>query len=252
MKRFSWLVMLVVIGIMVSQAAVAVTVEESTWGTIKALYRTEEMNCGDNWTRQQIEKYVHNFVPLEEGANYRGYPPYSFGLSVPFIKQVPPGDWDNTKNCGQACGVMLGGYYNGGAVADWVIIAENRWLRRFTGNTRYLNDNGWYTNFSGKNTLGNLLYHFHALRTIVYYGNQPDDIINEVAHGRPVLAGVRIKDGKLVGSGGTSHWVLVVGWDGRIVIHDPGTSSGRYKRYSIAAFRDSWEEEGKIYVPVFR
>ena len=189
---------------------------------------------------------------IEEGEGFRSYPNWRIVLAVPFIKQVPPGDWSNTKNCGQACGVMLGGYFNGGTVASWVIGAENRWLYRYTGDSRYLNANGWHTNFSGSNTLGNLLLRFHALRTRVYYGNQPDDIIMEVAHGRPVLAGVRISGGRLVGSGGTPHWVLVVGWDGRIIIHDPGTSSGRYKRYSVAAFRDSWEEEGKIYVPVFR
>ena len=180
------------------------------------------------------------------------YPSYCFALNVPFMTQVPPGSWSRTKNCGQACGVMLGGYYNRGAVAAWVITAENRWLYNYTGDSRYLDPNGWYTGGSRLNAFRSMLWAFHRINTAVYHGNRADDVINEVANGRPTLVGVRIRGGRLVGSGGTPHWALAVGWDGNIILHDPGSTSGRYIRYSVSAFEDSWEEEGKIYMPTWK
>ncbi|NSW75158.1 MAG: hypothetical protein HPY68_00005, partial [Candidatus Atribacteria bacterium] len=34
-------------------------------------------------------------------------------LDVPFLPQVPPGDWSNTRNCGVASAVMIKAYYYG-------------------------------------------------------------------------------------------------------------------------------------------
>jgi hypothetical protein len=49
-------------------------------------------------------------------------------LDVPFLPQVPPGDWANTRNCGPACAVMIRAYYfNLQPLPDHIIQANN-WL----------------------------------------------------------------------------------------------------------------------------
>ncbi|MFA5107205.1 MAG: hypothetical protein WC497_02645 [Patescibacteria group bacterium] len=218
------------------------------------------IGCGENSTPPLISD--ESCVPSSDGLPpmpnqpVRGvtqsYPNFSFYLNVPWLPQVPPGSWSGTKNCGQACGVMLGGYFNHGAVASWVITAENMFLADRFDDPRYNNANGWYTNFDGRNTLGTLLTEFHGLHYTVYHGRAPDDVVNEMLHGRPVICGVMIKNGRLVGSGGTPHWVLAVGWDGRIYLHDPGTTRGRFIAYTKEDFDASWFTSKRTYVPVRR
>lgn len=173
---------------------------------------------------------------------FADYPPYSFSMNVPWMSQVPPGDWDYTNNCGQAICVMLGGYFNHGAVAPWVIDEENRWLGCPL-------PNGCTT---GEGTLQNLLWGFHKLQSSFYVGNQPDDVVMEGARGRPVIVGVRTN---MQESGGRAHWMLFVGWDGRMYFHDPGrgkAKDGKFVSYSKEEFYKSWNHEGKKYIPVWK
>lgn len=186
------------------------------------------------------------------GEMATAYPNYSFCLNVPFLPQVLPGTWSGTKNCGQAVGVMLGGAFNRGIVQPWVITDENRYLAGITGDRRYLDANGWYTGGSRLGHYRKMLWDYHRVNTSVYYGNHADDVVAEMAKGRPVIVGVMIKGGKLVSSGGVSHWALAVGWDGNIYLHDPGTKYGRYIRYSVNSFEKSWATQGKIYMPCYR
>ncbi|MCX6784517.1 MAG: hypothetical protein NTV81_01090, partial [Candidatus Komeilibacteria bacterium] len=76
-------------------------------------------------------------------ATVDAYPQRCFSLNVPFIKQAdPPGEWANTKNCGQACAVMLAGYFNRAAVTPARITAQNTWLANYTHDQRYNQANG--------------------------------------------------------------------------------------------------------------
>ena len=147
---------------------------------------------------------------------------------------------------------MLGGYFNRGAVASWVITEENRWLASHTGDSRYLTANGWYTGGSRLGAYRQMLKSFHGFNTQVHYGATPEDVVAEIQRGRPVICGVMIKGGRLVSSGGVSHWVLATGWDGRVILNDPGTTSGRMIRYSLDDFDKSWKTQGRIYIPVFK
>lgn len=54
----------------------------------------------------------------------------------------------------------------------------------------------------------------------------------------------------LVGTGGVKHFVLLVGWDSRIIVHDPGTSSGRFKAYTVKDFDASWATQNRVYILV--
>jgi len=181
------------------------------------------------------------------------YPRQSISLNVPFLPQVAPGTWAETKNCGQTCAVMLAGYFNRTAVNADRITAQNSWLARYTGDQRYNQTNGWYTGGNALNNFRALLSQYNSLNTAVCNGSTPEDVVNQTANGRPCIVGVMISNGSLVSRGGVAHWAIVVGWDGRnIILNDPGTNRGNHIAYSIDAFNASWATQGKIYMPVWR
>ena len=175
------------------------------------------------------------------------YPQYCISLSVPFRTQVLPGTWSSTKNCGQTCVTMLNGYFNNAPVTAAAITSQNTWLATQYNDTRYNQANGWYTNVS---QLRALLQH-RGLQSSVLYGTTPEQVVAQLVNGRPSIVGVRIQGGNLVASGGTLHWALVVGWDGTIIVNDPGSSSGNHRHYSITAFNASWASQNRIYIPVW-
>lgn len=212
------------------------------------------------------------FAVVGEQRALAGYPNYCFSLRVPWLCQVPPGDWsinapgpdgvspNRTKNCGQTCCTMLGGYFKGRPVNATQITGLNSWLARTTGNSWY-NDpagNGYYTNFSGANTLGRLLSDYYGLRYGPACGTDPSAVVNQAAAGKPCIVGVMIgkvwQNGqwvsRLVSSGGAAHWAIVTGWDGNIILNDPGTTAGSGIRYSVSAFDASWATSGRTYCPV--
>lgn len=200
---------------------------------------------------------VAGTVPLnvafaQQSSNY---PPML--LPVPWLCQVPPGDWNNTKNCGQTCSAMLGGYFKGFTPASSAITNENKWLATRFKDSRYTTSaNGYYTHFNdGRNSLGVLLKEYYGLNSTVRNGSNITDVLKELNAGRPVIVGVKISGGKVVSSGGVAHWALAVGWnarDGKIILNDPGTNSGRQIQYSVSAFDASWVTQGRIYAPISR
>jgi len=182
-------------------------------------------------------------------------PSSCFVLPVPWLPQIPPGDWSNTKNCGQAVAVMLGGYFNHGTLAAWVITEENKWLAAHFNDNRYLSPNGWYTGQDNAAPLRELLWNFHALAAPYYQGSTAADVVWEGARGKPVIVGVKTNMGTTIG---VSHWMLFVGWDGKYMYFaDPGHSyrsnyGGSYFRYTVTQFEASWATQGKVYLPVTR
>lgn len=188
--------------------------------------------------------HVTGSFPDNYIVNPQAYPAYCFVLNLPWMSQLPPGtNWSLTRNCGQACCAMLGGYFNNGSTQPWVIDAENNFLH-------YPKPYGDYTSPS---TLQYLLREFHALQSNYYIGNGPDDVVAEGARGRPVIVGVRTR---MQETGGVPHWMLFLGWDGTYMyFHDPGRSraeDGRFVRYTVEQFRRSWTNQGKKYIPVYR
>lgn len=176
-------------------------------------------------------------------------------LPVPFLPQVPPGDINNTKNCGQACAMMLKGYYGNYCPSSGSITDANRWLATKFNDSRYNDPNGWYTNFQGRNALGILLTEYCGLRCGPASGRDVQAIRSELDRGRPVIVGVMIRSGRLTDTGGDAHWAIAIGWDAgtqQIILNDPGTSSGSQKRYSVADFDRSWATQGRVYAPVWK
>jgi len=187
-------------------------------------------------------------VSQEIQAVTQSFPGYSFYLPVPFKAQVLPGDWSNTKNCGQTCVVMLAGYLNNSAVNVSQITAQNTWLYNYTGNSSYNDANGYYTS---ANQLQTLLNQKHGLSSSILYGTSLDDVLSAAYSGKPCIVNVKISGETLVSSSGVDHWALLVGYDGtNVVVNDPGTSYGNGKLYSAATFLASWTAGNKLYMPV--
>jgi len=175
----------------------------------------------------------------------------SISLKVPFLPQVLPGDWNNTKNCGQTCAVMLGGYFRGSAVNANAITAANAWLAKTTGDKRYNDANGWYTGGNSLKYFQALLAKYNGLKQATAYGKKPEEMLEYVCAGKPCIVGVMIKGGKLVNAGGVAHWAIVVGWDGaNVILNDPGTKSGNHIKYSRAAFDATWATQGRVYLVI--
>lgn len=209
-------------------------------------------------TAPQVRASTMTVVPTGNGLQKPGiktnsYPNYSFGLNVPYVCQYSgTADMNVTKNCGQACAVMLGGYFNRGTVSYGEILNEDRWLANRFGDSRYNNLGSYYTGFSGRNELGTLLSSYHGLKYQVNYGSSPQVVVGELMYGRPVIVGVMIKGGQLVSSGGVPHWVIATAWSNGIVVNDPGSSSGQNRWLSVAQFDATWATQGRIYIPVYR
>lgn len=100
----------------------------------------------------------------------------------------------------------------------------------------------------------------YRLRSDKGYGPNAVSIIRELLNGRPVIAGVMFDTStkRLATSGGSGrigHFVICVGWDGRsrkMIVNDPGTSSGNRYQYAVDVFETSWATPGKVYIPVYR
>lgn len=203
-------------------------------------------------------KEKENYVPVGKNAVQASnpvlkstFPGYSFCLAVPWIEQVPPGDFiTDNYNCGPTCVVMLSGYFNGTPVNSAQITAEKTWLYNYTGNSAYNTPNGAGT---GLDLLKILLSQKHGLSSTKLTGSTIDDILIQAYSGKPCIAGVQIAGGNLVSSGGVPHWVVVVGYDGcNIIINDPGTWRGFNRAYSRSVFTASWVSQGKPYMPVWK
>ncbi|MFZ5364877.1 MAG: C39 family peptidase [Patescibacteria group bacterium] len=162
-------------------------------------------------------------------------------LDVPFISQVPPGDWNNTRNCGPTAALMLASYYLNDqptledikAIDDWLyahqIIYPQYGIDLYNGN---------YTDFGD---LADLLDDYFGLgASEKVYAQSEDYIKQQIRAGNPVIVAVRLN----MLPGGPGHFMLVIGFDDTgVIVHDPGHSAengGLAKHYDFNKFRSSW------------
>ena len=66
-------------------------------------------------------------------------------LDVPFKSQVPPGIWDETRNCGQTSYLMIDGFYNNKTPNIESIKELDDWIENIFGDS-VRNYSGNYTN----------------------------------------------------------------------------------------------------------
>lgn len=161
-------------------------------------------------------------------------------LDVPFLPQVPPGTWSGTRNCGNACAVMMRAYYYGIEPIPEHIIQVDDWL-----NARYglsvNNYNGDWTNcFQIRTWLES-----EGVTTKVGMGNL-ERARTMLSEGNPFLAAVY---SNMNPNGGAKHAMLVVGIDStKVYVNDPGKVNGANNSYPISQFLSAWSTQGNWYV----
>lgn len=195
-------------------------------------------------------------APSVSMPSQTSYPLICRTINVPWIAQAQTAaGLSGSHRCGQACALMFAGYFHGTPVNWTQITLGDQFLQRRFPQKPYTSTNGWYTWFGGENPLGQLLGDHYRLNYEWHQsGGTADMLINNIVAGRPVLVGVRISGGNLVGPGtsGVQHWVIAVGWDaisptdGIINVNDPGTDRGT-RRGDHLGFLRSWSTSGYEY-----
>lgn len=163
-------------------------------------------------------------------------------LDVPFLPQVPPGDWSNTRNCGVASAAMIKAYYFGTTPAPEDIIEADHWLHERFG-IALNGGNGDYTNvFQIRAWLES-----EGVPTRVGMGNL--EVLRELLReGKPVLVAVY---SNMNPAGGNKHAMVVVGIDGSsIYVNDPGKMNGKNNVYSISQFLAAWSAQNNWYLTI--
>lgn len=162
-------------------------------------------------------------------------------LDVPFLPQVPPGDWSATRNCGVASAVMIAAYFSETTPTPEDIKRANDWLyARFGLPTNGYN--GEYTN----------VFHVRAylesrgIPSRIGMGNL--EILRRcLEEGKPVLVAVFAN----MDTSSAKHAMVVVGMDSTsLYVHDPGKPNGAYNSYPIGRFLAAWEKQGNWYVTI--
>jgi len=177
-------------------------------------------------------------------------------LDVPFKSQVPPGDWNHTRNCGPTSALMLAGYYLSfspdtddlKALIDWlydmkIIEKQPGEISKYNGNHTSLGD------------IQYLLSDYYDLGNIkkVYASEKKQEYIKkQIRRGNPVIVTVRLN----MKASGIGHFMVVIGFDDNgVIVHDPGHSAGnggQTKHYSYSKFLASWASWSYVAVHVDR
>lgn len=162
-------------------------------------------------------------------------------LEVPFLPQVPPGDWSNTRNCGVASAVMMVAYVRGTTPTPEDIREAVDWLHASFG----LPINGYNGNYTNVFLIRAYL-ESRGVPSRIGMGNL--EVLRKLLEeGKPVLVAVFAN----MNPSSAKHAMLVVGIDGAsIYVHDPGKPDGAYNSYPIGQFLTAWEQQANWYVTI--
>lgn len=170
---------------------------------------------------------------------------YNVQLQVTFIPQVPPGNWNDTRNCGQTSALMDFCYYNKTAPTVDGISNIDDWLQgKFGHPTR--NYNGSYTDIS---ILEILAREYGGFPDSHKYGNwNLQQLRNELSAGYPIIVATHTH---MDARHGLGHFMLLVGMnDHNVYINDPGLTHGGNNHYPIDQFARSWAAQSNSCVTI--
>jgi len=207
---------------------------------------------------------VHSIVGYRDADTLVNEMQYALMLSttldVPFKAQVPPGSWDKTKNCGQACSSMVFCYYWNTEPSEEDIKKIDNWLYEKYGDP-IDNYNGWETTTTKLKTLACEYANFP--KSYKASGWNLEKVKQEIDAGHPVL--VAIVAGKIQYRKKTDpdvihyrnynweggHFVVVKGYTSDCIIcNDPATSLGDGKQYYNNDFKAAMDAQGGAVVVV--
>jgi len=178
-------------------------------------------------------------------------PPFScVRLDVYFIPQVPPGNWSNTKNCGQASVLNCVCYLRRVCMSYTAITGENKWLANAFNEPRYLDPNGYFT---GGNKIGRLemlarnYWCYRNSAATTNYSSNIDALYNELWNKHPVVVEVMTNMASSTANGDTYHFMVLVGmsigtsdFNSYVWVNDVGKTNGKDRRYTLEQFKKSW------------
>lgn len=168
--------------------------------------------------------------------------PQEIRLNVPFLAQVPPGDWPNTKNCGQASLVNCAAYLWRICPTSIYITYANQWLAVIYNDKRFLDPNGYTASID---QLANLARSYFGFCNSKSAHPTLQDLYNELKVGRPVVVLVRVDmDTTKIG-----HFMALVGMSSSYVwLNDVGKTNGKDKCFSMGQFESSWKSNNNACV----
>ncbi|KAB0669028.1 hypothetical protein F6V30_14420 [Oryzomonas sagensis] len=187
-------------------------------------------------------------------------------LTVPWIPQVPPGDWDHTVNCGPACYLMVASFLNntpltsdskdsnGNTVkgnAENSIKAIIDFMASHYSNYKPSGNPGSSEYYNGQLTNDSMLLALlkdKGFDAMVVTTDDLSGIEDEIDKGHPVIVLTLTQKGNFsnIMRNGADHWMVVVGYDdSNIIVNDPGQglsheSNGHNKAYTRKSFEDTW------------
>ncbi len=182
--------------------------------------------------------YLISYISIGQSKNY----------TVPFKAQVLPGDWENTKNCGPTCVLMIDGYYKKYVPTEKNIKSINDWM----GTPTY---NGVVTNTT---KLEELATKYCKLSNVSHdnasSSNAKNTIVDELNQGYPLICAVRLKMTNLVDKS-NGHFMVIRGYNSEgVYVNDPGRSlesgQGENKYYLWETFLKSWETQNYAFVKI--
>jgi hypothetical protein len=164
-------------------------------------------------------------------------------LLVPFKSQCPPGDWDNTKNCGPTCILSVAKYYSNGIPTDQDIKDIDDWLYK-TYKLPINNYNGSSTNTSH---LVSISQNFFKISAASFSNWTVDQLVEELKNGYPVIVAVRV--GMSSSTSDRGHFMILRGVSenrNMLIFNDVGKGipeKGLNAKYSKDAFLSSWKTQ---------
>jgi len=139
--------------------------------------------------------------------------------SVPWISQVPPGNWAQTLNCGPTSEIMVESYYNKSTPTSSTIKNDIQEIASFDVAYKPDINNGDVTSSS---QLVALAVRHGFTNTLSLNINTIQDLKDTVGRYGPAIVSFRTR----ISEQGVLHWVVVTGFDGiNFYIHDPGRSA---------------------------
>jgi len=163
-------------------------------------------------------------------------------LDVPFKSQVPPGTWDETRNCGQTSYLMIAGFYSNNSPDIESIKKLDDWIENIFGDS--------VRNYSGDYTSVDILK-----RVALEYGNFTDeqvDIYREgnmsflkknLELGNPIVIAVYTNMLLKGERKDRLHFMVLTGMDDEYVyVNDPGKTLGKNNQYTIEQFKLAWSK----------
>lgn len=179
--------------------------------------------------------------------------PQAINMAVPFVSQAPYAVWDHLHNesCEEASLIMLDAFYKNKKSfskeeAELAIQDLIKWEKE-----KY----GYFEDTTSEQGVEILKEFFKLSGAKVVYDITIDDIINELAQGKPVVvpaAGKLLKNPYFRNGGPLYHMLIIKGYtkDGRFITHDPGTNrlgaNFTYKMDALYNAIHDWKKDGDI------